>query len=226
MRAGIPWKKLVVLLAFVAGWGLFFALDGGRYLSLGALKANKEVLLDYTQHHYWPMLAAMAAIYLAATALSIPGAAALSVATGFPFGRWVGTVLIVFSATVGATLVFLAARYVFAEAARRRMGGRAEQLVAGFHRNAFNYLLFLRLVPLFPFWLVNLVPALAGIRLRTYVSATAIGIVPGSFAFANLGQSLGRIESAGDLLSPQTLGAFSLLGVLALVPVLVRKGNR
>jgi uncharacterized membrane protein YdjX (TVP38/TMEM64 family) len=226
MVAGTPWKKLAVLLLFVAGWGLFFALGGGRYLTVEALKANRAALLGYTQSHYWTMLAVTAAVYTAATALSIPGGAVLSMAIGFLFGRWVGTSLIVFAATLGTALVFLAARYVFAEAAQRRMGARAGQIVAGFRENAFNYLLFLRLVPLFPFWLVNLVPAFTGISLRTYVAATALGIIPGSFAFANLGQSLGRLETAGDLLSPETLGAFALLGLLALVPVFVRRYRR
>jgi uncharacterized membrane protein YdjX (TVP38/TMEM64 family) len=147
----------------------------------------------------------------------------LSLTIGFLFGRWTGTAIIVFSATIGATLVFLAARYLFAEAAQRRMGNMAQRIIKGFHANAFNYLLFLRLVPLFPFWLVNLVPAFTPIRLRTYFAATAIGILPGTFVFANLGQSLGRIESLDQLLSREILIAFVLLGLFALIPVVVKK---
>lgn len=217
------WKKLAILALFVAGLAAFFALGGGKFLNLEALKANREVLLSYTREHYWTMVAVMIGVYTASTAFSIPGAVVLSLATGFLFGRWAGTAIIVFSATIGATLVFLAARYVFAEAAQRRMGSLATAIVRGFHENAFSYLLFLRLVPLFPFWLVNLAPAFTPISVRTYVLATAVGIVPGSFVFANLGQSLGRIESGGQLLSGETLIALALLGLLALVPILVRQ---
>lgn len=217
------WKKLALLGVFAGALGLFFGLGGDALLSLENLKANRAELLDYTRLHLWSMAAMMSAVYIASTAFSIPGATLLSLACGFLFGRWAGTAIIVFSATIGAALVFLAARYVFAEAAQRRMGKLATTMAKGFAENAFNYLLFLRLVPLFPFWLVNLAPALTAIRLRTYVLATAIGIVPASFVFANLGQSLGRIESGSQLLSPETLGALTLLGLLALLPLVARK---
>ncbi len=169
------------------------------------------------------MLAGSVAIYTASTALSLPIATVLSLAIGFLFGRWVGIGMIIFSATSGATLVFLAARYLFAEAAQRRIGTVGKKIISGFHENAFSYVLFLRLVALFPFWMVNLVLAFTPIRVRTYVAATAFGIAPGSFVFANLGQSLGSIDSPKNLLSIQTLSAFLLLGIFALVPVLVKK---
>lgn len=217
------WMKLALLAVFAGALGLFLTLGGDELLALENLKANRAALLEQTARHYWAAVAVMIGLYIASTAFSIPGATVLSLVCGFLFGRWAGTAMIVFSATVGATLVFLAARYVFAEAARRRMGRLATAMADGFAENAFNYLLFLRLVPLFPFWLVNLAPAFTAIQLRTYVLATVIGIVPGSFVFANLGQSLGRIESGGQLLSPETLGALTLLGLLALLPVVARK---
>jgi uncharacterized membrane protein YdjX (TVP38/TMEM64 family) len=142
---------------------------------------------------------------------------------GFVFGRWVGTLLVVIAATVGATLVFLAARYLFADAARRRLGPLGAKINAGFTADAFSYLLFLRLVPLFPFFLVNLAPAFTSIPLRTYVLATLIGIVPGTFVYVNLGQTLGRIDSLQGLVSGETLAAFGLLGAFALLPVLWKK---
>jgi uncharacterized membrane protein YdjX (TVP38/TMEM64 family) len=147
----------------------------------------------------------------------------LSLTTGFVFGRWVGTMLVVVAATVGATLVFLAARYLFADAARRRLGSLGEKINAGFTENAFSYLLFLRLVPLFPFFLVNLAPAFTSIPLRTYVLATLIGIIPGTFVYVNLGQALGRIDSLQGLVSRDTLLAFGLLGLFALLPVAWKK---
>ena len=127
------------------------------------------------------------------------------------------------AATVGATLVFLAARYLFADAARKRLGAVGERLNAGFTENAFSYLLFLRLVPAFPFFLVNLAPAFTAIPVRTYVLATLIGIIPGTFVYVNLGQTLGRIDSLQGLVSRETLLAFGLLGLFALLPVAWKK---
>lgn len=222
-RRGGAWKKLLLLLLFAGGLGLFFALGGDRLLDLQALREHRELLLGYTERHFGLMVAAAIAVYVVAVALSVPGASVLSLAAGFLFGRWMGTVVILIGATLGATLVFLAARYLFADAVERRLGERGRRLMDGFRRDAFNYLLFLRLVPLFPFWLVNLAPAFTSVRLRTYVVATAIGILPGSFVFANLGQSLGRIETPEQLLSRELLLALALLGVLALLPILVRR---
>lgn len=215
--------KALVALLFIGALAAFFALDGQRYLTLETLQQNRNALLEFTQQHYWQALLITVVVYTAATAISVPGAVLLSLATGFLFGRWVGTGVIVISATTGAALVFLAARYLFADAMRAKLGGKLRELSDGFARDAFSYLLFLRLVPLFPFWLVNLAPAFTDIRLSTYVAATAIGIIPGAFVFANLGQSLGRIQSTAQLVSPETLGALALLGILALVPVLAKK---
>lgn len=218
------WIKGSILLVFIGGLAAFFALGGDAYLSLDALKENRDALLGYTENNYLTMMLLAILIYATSTALSIPGGVVLSLAVGMLFGRWAGTGVILIGATLGATLVFLAARYLFADAARKRMGGgMAAKLIAGFGDNAFHYLLFLRLVPLFPFWLVNLAPAFTSIPTRTYVAATAIGILPGVFVFANLGQSLGRIESLNQLVSIETLLAFALLGVFALVPVLIKK---
>ncbi len=217
------WLKVAILLVFIAGFAAFFIFGGAQWLSLETIKLHRAELLQFTANNYFTMLLLSVLVYAAATALSIPGALLLSLTVGFLFGRWVGTLVIVLAATVGATLVFLAARYLFAEAAQRKAGGLAKKMIEGFKENAFNYLLFLRLVPLFPFWLVNLAPAFTPIKLRTYVAATAIGIIPGSFVFANLGQSLGRIDSAGQLISAETLAAFVLLGVLALAPVAIKK---
>lgn len=219
-----PWLKLAILFAFMGGLGAFFVLGGDQWLSLDALRDNRDQLLGYTVTHYWETAGVALTVYAAATALGIPGGSVLSLAMGFLFGRWVGTGLILVAGTLGATLLFATARYLFADAARRRLsGGRGARIVGGFHDNAFHYLLFLRLVPVFPFFLVNLAPAFTPIPLRTYVAATAIGILPGSFVFANLGTSLGRIESLQQLVSADTLLALTLLGVFALVPVIIKK---
>lgn len=217
------WIQVLLLAIFAGGLVAFYAVGGGDWLSLDAVKLRRNELLAYAEQHYATVLLIGMLVYVASTALSVPGAIILSLTAGFLFGRWVGAAAIIVSATLGATLVFLAARYLFAAAAQRRAGGAAKKLIAGFSENAFNYLLFLRLVPLFPFWLVNLVPAFTPIKTRTYIIATALGILPGSFVFAHLGQSLGRIESVQQLVSWEIGSAFVLLGVFALIPVLVKK---
>ncbi len=223
--SSIPIVKILILLIFAGGFAAFFAFGGNRYLNFHTLKANRDLFLMHTRNHYWMTLFLVVLIYSVSTALSIPVATILSLATGFLFGKWIGMIIITFSATLGATLIFLAARYVFAEAARRRMGPAAKKIISGFHKNDFNYLLFLRLVPLFPFWLVNLASAFTPIKVRTYVLATAAGMVPATFVFANLGESLGRIDSPDQLLSSQTVGALVLLGIFALFPILIKRSR-
>lgn len=218
------WIKLTIAALFIGALVAFFALGGEQYLSLEAIKNNRDNLLAYTENHYAFAILLGVLIYTTSTAFSIPGATLLSLTLGFLFGRWVGAAMILFAATLGATLVFLAARYLFADTARQKINsGMAAKLINGFNDNAFNYLLFLRLVPLFPFWLVNLAPAFTPIKLRTYIVATAIGILPGCFIFANLGQSLGRIDSLNQLISAEILLAFGLLGLFALLPVMIKK---
>ena len=221
-KSSRPWLKVGLLVLFVGVVVAFFALGGQKYLSLDTIKANRDRLLAFTESNYVAALALAFVVYVAATAFSLPGGLILSLTMGFVFGRWVGTVLVMLAATLGATIVFLAARYIFADAARKRLGALGERINAGFTKNAFSYLLFLRLVPAFPFFLVNLAPALTSIPLRTYVAATFLGIIPGTFVFVNLGQTLGRIDSLEGLVTFETLGAFALLGVFALVPVAIR----
>ncbi len=215
--------KIALGVVFVVLIVAFFALGGQRYLSLDAVKANRDALLAFTHENYVTALVLAFLTYVAATALSLPGALVLSLTMGFLFGRVAGTLLVVLAATIGATLVFLAARYLFADAARRRMGALGEKINAGFTENAMSYLLFLRLVPLFPFFMVNLAPAFTDIRLATFVAGTFIGIIPATFVYVNLGETLGRIDSLSGLVSRETIAALGLLGLLALAPVLVRK---
>lgn len=220
---GQRWLKVALLVLFAGVVVAFFALGGQRYLTLESIKANRDAMLRFTDAHFVAALALGFVVYAGAVAFSLPGALVLSLATGFVFGRWVGTALVVAAATTGATILFLAARYIFADAARRRLGAIGERINAGFTENAFSYLLFLRLVPAFPFFLVNLAPAFTSVPLRTFVLATLVGIVPGTFVFVNLGETLGRIDSLAGLVSWETLIAFALLGALALVPVFLRR---
>lgn len=217
--------KAAVLALFLAGIGGYF-LYGSPYLSSANVAAHRDFLLDYTRQNYWQVLLATAAIYLAATALSIPGGPLRSLATGFLFGPWVGGGVVIVSATAGATLAFLGARYLFAETVQRHLGARGAAIVSGFAANAFHYLLFLRLVPIFPFWLVNLAPGLTPIRTRTFVAATALGIAPASFVMTSFGKFLAGPHPIEDLESvekmllenPITIAAL-VFGLLVLVSV-------
>lgn len=215
--------KVLVGVLFVAAVVAFIALDGARYLSLTTLKAHRDTLLRFADGHHAAALVIAFGVYAGAIALSLPGGLVLSLACGLLFGRLLGTAVAVLAATLGATLVFLAARYVFADAMRRRLGATGDRINAGFTRHAWSYLLFLRLVPLFPFFLVNLAPAFTSVRLRTYVLTTLLGIIPGTFVYVNLGAAIGRLDSLAGALSPGTFGALALLGLLALVPAFVHR---
>jgi len=215
------WARLAIPVVFVAAVAAFFALGGEQYLALDTIKQNRDALRAFTYAHYGLALALAFAIYATATALSLPSGTVLSLTLGFLFGRWVATALIVTAGTLGATILFLAARYLFGAAVRRRLGPLGERINEGFTESGFYWLLFLRLMPLFPYFLVNLAPALTDIRVRTYVAATFVGILPSTLIVTNLGQTLGSIESTQALLTPEAFFALSLLGVLALLPVLL-----
>lgn len=215
--------KLLIAGILLAGVVAFWAFDIGQYLTLAAIKANRDALQKYTETHYVATTVVFIAVYCVQTALSLPGATILTLTGGFLFGAVLGTVYVNLAATSGATLAFLAARYLFRDAVERRFGAKIESIQQGVARNAVSYLLTLRLIPLFPFFLVNLASGLTRIRLSTYVAATSIGILPGSAVYANAGRQLGAIDSVRDVASPGVVGAFVLLGLLALVPALYRR---
>lgn len=220
-RPGCSARRLAPLGLLVAAGIGFVAIGGHRYLTFAALDEHRIWLCAAVAR--WGLLAALVyiAAYAVLIALSVPGGVILTIAGGFLFGTWLGGICAVFGATLGATAVFLAARAGFGGLARRA-GPFLGRLEAGFRADAFNYLLVLRLVPLFPFWLVNLVPALAGVGLPTYLLATFIGIVPATFVYAGLGNGLGKVVNQPDLgivFRPSVLLPVVALAVLALVPV-------
>lgn len=219
----LPIGKFVLVAGAACAVAVFIGLDLGRYLTLASLKANKDALRAYTDSHYAVSVIVFIAAYCVQTALSLPGAVIFTLTGGFLFGTALGTVYVNLGATSGAALAFLVARYLFRDAVARRFGARLEAIQGGFSRNAFNYLLTLRLIPLFPFFLVNLASGLTRIRLSTYTAATAIGIIPASIVYANAGSQLGNIESLKDIASPEVVSAFVLLGLLALVPVIYQR---
>jgi uncharacterized membrane protein YdjX (TVP38/TMEM64 family) len=201
----------------------------GDVLSLETIKTHRQTLAAFVQDNFVPAVLAYAVIYIAAVAFSVPGAAILSLAGGFLFGAATGTLLTTVSATAGATLVFLFARLIFGDAALERLGPQAKNLAANIQQNAWSYLLVLRLVPLFPFFFVNLIPAFAGVRFSTYVLTTLFGILPGTLVFSLSGAGLGRVLdkggelSAGSIFTPEIIAALTGLALLSLAAIPLRK---
>lgn len=216
-------KKIAIAGIVVVLVALFFVFDLGRFLTLEALKANRDALTAFYQNNRIVTAAAFIAIYIIQTALSLPGAAILTLAAGAIFGAVMGTVYVNIGATIGATLAFLVARYLFHDVIQKKFGSRLEKINTELETKGFNYLLFLRLVPVFPFFLINLGAGLTKLPLRTFFFGTMIGIIPGSFVFCNAGASLATITSMSEVASPRVLGSFALLGLFALVPVLYQK---
>ena len=222
-------KRLVPLVILLGGLATFFGFGLDRYISFDALRDNREVLLGLVEQYGLLASLAYMATYATVVAFSLPGGAVLSITGGFLFGAVWGTVHIVLSATLGATLLFLIAKTSLGDPLRARAGPWLQKMQAGFQENALSYLLVLRLVPLFPFFVVNLVPAFLGVALSTYVLGTFIGIIPGAFVYASVGAGLGSLFAAGGafsakgILTPQILVALVGLAVLALIPVVYKK---
>jgi uncharacterized membrane protein YdjX (TVP38/TMEM64 family) len=236
-------RRILPLVAIVVLAGAAYIAGGGG-VSLESLVRHRAAIDDFVASHQMLAIFVYVGIYITVVAVSLPGAALLTLTGGFLFGIAVGASAAVISATVGATLIFLVARTALGEPLLRRAGPRATQLARGFREDAFSYLLFLRLVPAFPFFLVNLVPAFAGVRLGPFVAATAIGIIPGAIVFALAGAGLDSIIAAqknsydqciaakgadcrlvfepADVLTPQLIAALVALGLLALMPVAVK----
>jgi uncharacterized membrane protein YdjX (TVP38/TMEM64 family) len=216
-------KKTLLLVLGAGAVALFFLFDLGRFLTLAALKTNHQTLIDYYSQHRMLMVAGFMLLYIIQTALSLPGAAILSLAAGAIFGALMGTVYANIAATIGATLAFLVTRYLLRDVIQDKFGGKLEGINRELETRGFNYLLFLRLVPVFPFFLINLAAGLTRLPLRTFFLATMLGIIPGGFVYVNAGASLATIDSLAGIASPRVLGSFALLGLFALVPVLYTK---
>lgn len=218
----------VIVAVLALGYGL--GLHG--YFSLGYVGDSREALRGYLDTHYALTLVVFILVYVLATAASFPVAAVLSMVGGFLFGWLVGSVVVVFAATLGASILFLAARSACGEFLRGRVGGFAERLARGFERDAFTYLLVLRLAPFIPFCIVNIAPALFDVRLKTFVAATAIGILPGALAYTMVGKGLdsvlvaareaGRNATLADLVTPQITYALAGLALVAVAAAVVK----
>ncbi|MFO0998209.1 MAG: TVP38/TMEM64 family protein [Alphaproteobacteria bacterium] len=220
--------RLLPVLVLVVGLVLAYAFGVHDYLSFDSLRDHREELTAWVARDWLRAVLVYMAVYAVVVALSLPGGALLTIVGGFLFGTIPGALAAVIGATTGATVVFLAARTAFHDMLHAWAGPFLSRMESGFKANAFNYLLVLRLVPLFPFWLVNLVPAFLGVTLRTFVLGTAIGIIPGAVVYASFGNGLGALIDAGvspDLsviFKPAILVPIIGLALLALVPVAYR----
>lgn len=239
LRRFLPLGIVIVLV------GAILLSGAGDLLSLGTLIRHRATIDSFIAQHRLAAFAIYIALYIAVVALSVPGSAVLTMTGGFLFGTFAGGFAAVIGASIGALLIFQIARSAFGENLLRRAGPFAARLADGFQADAFNYLLFLRLVPAFPFWLVNLAAALFGVPLSTFAVATSIGIIPAALVFAFAGAGLDSVIAAQadsyrgclaaaerdcrpefdpqHVLTPELLGALIALGALALLPVAVKR---
>ncbi len=205
--------RVSLIIVILAGAVVFFALDLQRFLTLEMLKAQQQAIANYRYGD--PVLAGAlyCLLYVAVTGLSLPGAAVMTLAGGALFGLLWGTVLVSFASTVGATLAFLASRFLFRDSVREHFGERLKAIDEGMARDGWLYLLTLRLVPVFPFFVINLLMGLTAIRTRTFYWVSQLGMLTGTLVYVNAGTQLAKIESLTGIVSPTVLLSFALLGI-------------
>ena len=229
VSSGGAWQKIAIMAVLAIAIGLAFAFDLHTYLSFEALKTHRDGLLAWYDDNGVIAMVVFVIGYAAVVALSLPGAVWMTIGGGFIFGTVAATGLVVTGATVGAVAIFLIARFALRDFFMAKTGDAIRRMESGFNEDALSYMLVLRFVPLFPFWLVNLVPALLGVRLQTYVVGTLFGIIPGSFVYCSVGNGLGAVIDQGGapdlgvILKPEILTPILGLALLSLVPVVYKR---
>ncbi|MFZ5835234.1 MAG: TVP38/TMEM64 family protein [Pseudomonadota bacterium] len=214
---------------FLAVLWAFFAFELDKYLSFEALRENRAFLTEWTAANRGLAVLVYMAIYTVVVAFSLPGGAVMTISGGFLFGPFLATPVTVIAATLGASLLFLAARTALGDQLRARAGPAMRNMEAGFRENELSYMFVLRLVPLFPFFVVNLAPAFLGVSLRNYVIATFFGIIPGTLVYVLVGNGLGAVFDAGGtpdltiIFKPEILLPILGLAALALIPVIYKR---
>lgn len=222
-------KRFAPILILAIGLMIFFSLGGQKYLSMEMLQQHYQSLLDYTHQHLIVSTVIFMLAYILIVAFSIPGATIMTLLGGFLFGIFPGALWVILSATIGATVVFLAVKSAFGESLQRRAGGNIEKLRQGFSHNAFNYLLTLRLIPIFPFFIINIACGVLGVRLKAFFWGTLLGIIPGSVIYVWVGTGLGFAPQQGEQLNmgiifqPQFILPIIALALLSLVPMIRKK---
>lgn len=221
--------RLLPLVVLAAGAAAFFGFGLHDFLSFETLRENRVDLIAWVDAQVFFAAVAFIFLYAAATVFIPPSGTLMTVMGGFVFGAVFGTVYVVVGATLGATALFLAAKLALGDVLRKRAGGGIKRMEAGFRENAMSYMLVLRLVPLFPFWLVNLAPAFLGVNLRTYVTGTFFGIIPGTAVYATFGAGLGSIFDSNEeftltgILKPEIIAGMIGLALLAFIPVVYKR---
>ncbi len=210
------WARIGVALLVAAAAFLVYWYDLHHYLTLERVKQYKERIDEVYAAHPFLTIAVYFCVYVVATALSIPGAVVMTLAGAAIFGLWLGTLVISFASTIGASLAFVVARFLLRDWVNDHFGAKLELIYEGVRREGAFYLFTLRLVPIFPFFLINILMALTPIRLRTFYWVSQLGMLPGTIAYVNAGTQLSRISSPSDILSPRVLLSFALLGILPL----------
>ena len=210
-------KKTIIVLLVIAAIAVFFGMDLDQYLTLDALRGSQEKFAAMQEQSPWLTALAFFAVYVAVVALSLPGATVMTLAIGALFGFWYGAVLVSFASTIGATLAFLASRYVLRDMVQRRFGDKLKGINEGMAKDGALYLFLLRLMPIFPFFLINLLMGLTHIRTATFYWVSQLGMLAGTLVYVNAGTQLARIDSLSGIFSPAVLLSFALLGVFPLV---------
>ena len=209
--------KIILLISLAASITAFFLYDFQQYLTLQFLQESRELIRQHYESQPFQMLIAFFFIYLLTTALSLPGAAVLTLAAGAVFGLMIGTLVVSFASSIGGTLAMLAARFLLHDWVQRRFAGQLKAINEGIVKEGGFYLFTLRLVPVVPFFVINLVMGLMPIRWWTFYWVSQIGMLSGTLVYVNAGSELGQIESAGDILSPMLIASFVLIGIFPLL---------
>jgi uncharacterized membrane protein YdjX (TVP38/TMEM64 family) len=213
-------QRLLIVAAIAAAVVLFKVLGLAHYLTLDYLKGSQDTFTQLYGENRLAVIAAYMAIYITVTALSLPGAAVMTLAGGALFGFWVGFVIVSFASTIGATLACFVARFLLRDWVQNRFGAKLSTINNGVEKEGAFYLFSLRLVPIFPFFVINLAMGLTSMKLLTFYWVSQIGMLPGTMVYVNAGKELGRIESLSGILSPGLVISFVILGIF---PITVKK---
>lgn len=213
-------NKIIIVIAVIGLFVVFKVFDLGQYLSLSYIKESQERFQALYSGHRGPVIAGYMIIYILVTSLSLPGAAVMTLAGGALFGLVVGTILVSFASTIGATFACIVSRFILRDWVQGKVGDKLKTVNTGIEKEGPLYLFTLRLIPVFPFWLINLVMGLTRMPIRTFYWVSQVGMLPGTIVYVNAGKELGKIESVSGILSPGLIISFVLLG---LFPIAAKK---
>ena len=223
------WSRIWPVAILLIGVMFYFGFGWDRYLSFESLRDHHQELFRWTSENRTLTIIFFLIGYVLLVSFSIPGATWMTLVGGFVFGKILGTAIVIIAATIGASMIFLIARYAFADFFQYKVLKAGFCLDTRFYKNSLSYLLFLRLVPIFPFWLVNVIPALIGVQFKVYLISTFFGIIPGTVVYCSLGSGLGSIFEMGRrpdlniIFQPDILGPIVFLSVVCLIPVIYER---